>query len=96
MALIYTMSDIHGHLDILKSTLENVDLKENDNKLILLGDYIDRGDKSCETLYFIKELSEKFPNQVIPLLGNHEEMFLDDLDAMYPIGDISEIKKYIT
>ena len=96
MALIYAMSDIHGHLDILKSTLENVDLKENDNKLILLGDYIDRGDKSCETLYFIKELSEKFPNQVIPLLGNHEEMFLDDLDAMYPIGDISEIKKYIT
>lgn len=96
MALIYSMSDIHGHLDIFKSMLKNVDLKEKDNKLILLGDYIDRGDKSCETLYFIKELSEKFPGQVIPLLGNHEEMFLDDLDAMYPLGETSEINKYIT
>lgn len=96
MSLIYAMSDIHGHLDIFKSTLKNVYLKEKNNKLILLGDYIDRGDKSCETLYFIKELSEKFPNQVIPLIGNHEDMFLDDLDAMYPIGEVSEINKYIT
>lgn len=96
MSLIYAMSDIHGHLDIFKSTLKNVDLKEKNNKLILLGDYIDRGDKSCETLYFIKELSEKFPGQVIPLLGNHEELFLDDLYSMYPMGEISEIKKYIT
>lgn len=96
MALIYAMSDIHGHLEILKNTLKNVNLKEKNNKLILLGDYIDRGDKSCETLYFIKKLSEKFPNQIIALRGNHEDMFLDDLYAMYPIGELSEIKKYIT
>ena len=96
MAFIYSVSDIHGHLDIFKEVLKNVDLKNKDNKLILLGDYIDRGDKSCETIYFIKELSEKYPNQVIALLGNHEKMFLDSLNSMYPIGDFFEIIKYIT
>lgn len=96
MALIYAMSDIHGHLDIFKTTLKNVDLNDKDNKLVLIGDYIDRGNKSCETLYFIKELSEKFPNQIIVLLGNHEDMLLDDLDAMFPMGEFSEIKKYVT
>lgn len=96
MSFIYAMSDIHGELDVFKEALVNVNLTNKNNKLILLGDYIDRGNKSCETLYFIKDLSEKFPNQIIPLRGNHEDMFLDDLDAMYPIGEFSEIKKYIT
>lgn len=96
MAFIFAVSDIHGHLDILQETLKNVDLTAKDNKLILLGDYIDRGDKSCETLYFIKEFSERCPGQVIPLMGNHEIMLLDDLDADYPMGEFSEIIKYIS
>lgn len=79
MGFIYAMSDIHGHLDIFKETLNNVDLQAKENKLILLGDYIDRGDKSCETLYFVKELSKKYPNQVVALMGNHELMFLEQL-----------------
>lgn len=96
MAYIYAVSDIHGHLDILQETLQNVDLTVKGNKLILLGDYIDRGDKSCETLYFVKELSEKYPEQVIPLMGNHELMLLDDLNGDYPLGEFSEIIKYIS
>ncbi len=96
MAFIYAMSDIHGHLDIFKETLENVDLEAKDNKLILLGDYIDRGDKSPEALYFIKELSERYPNQVIALMGNHEILFFDDLNSFYPEGEFSELKKYIS
>lgn len=95
MAYIYALSDIHGHLDIFRETLKNVDLESKNNKLILLGDYINRGDKSCETLYFIKELCEKYPGKVISLLGNHEVMFLEDLNRLYPEGEFSEIIKYI-
>lgn len=66
MAYIYALSDIHGHLDIFRETLKNVDLESKNNKLILLGDYIDRGDKSCETLYFIKQ----------PMKSTLEKLFL--------------------
>lgn len=79
MSFIYAMSDIHGELDIFKEALSAVDLTDSQNKLILLGDYIDGGKKSCETLYFIKELKENHPDQVIVLKGNHESMFLNQL-----------------
>lgn len=78
MTTIYSISDIHGFYDSMLDTLSRVDLNSNkDNKLIFLGDYIDRGKDSCRVLYYIKELEEKYPNQVIVLLGNHEEMFID-------------------
>jgi len=71
----YAISDIHGFLDELKEVMKLVNIKNN-NKLIFLGDYIDYGEKSCEVLYYIKNLSETYKNQVIVLMGNHEEMFL--------------------
>lgn len=73
----YAISDIHGLLDELEEAMKLIDLGNNDNKLILLGDYIDYGDKSCEVLYYIKNLNEKYKSQVIVLMGNHEEMFLE-------------------
>ena len=78
MATIYAMSDIHGYYDEMLNTLSLVDLdSEKENKLIFLGDYIDRGEESCQVLYHIKSLKEKYPDQVVVLIGNHEEMFLD-------------------
>lgn len=93
------MSDIHGHLDILKETLQNVDLTAKNNKLILLGDYINRGDKSCETLYFVKDLSEKYPEQVVALKGNHEEMFLEDISEknnLFSSDSYNELQSYLS
>ena len=49
------MSDIHGHLDIFKAALEKIDLS-GENKLILLGDYIDQDPQSGETLRYIYKL----------------------------------------
>jgi serine/threonine protein phosphatase 1 len=75
---IYAMSDIHGNLELLQEALTNVDLDSSaDDRLVLLGDYIDDGEKSCEVLYFIKDLQEKYDEQVVALLGNHEEAFLE-------------------
>lgn len=99
MAYIYAMSDIHGELDIFKETLQLVDLNTADNKLILLGDYIDRGPKSCETLYFVKDLQEKYPNQVIALIGNHELMFseqLFDKDSLLISDYYNEFQNYLS
>jgi serine/threonine protein phosphatase 1 len=51
-----------------------------EDKLILLGDYIDEGDASFKTLDLIFALWCACPERVIVLRGNHEDWFLDFLD----------------
>jgi len=73
---LFAIGDIHGCFDSLKELIESkIQLQKND-KLILLGDYIDRGDKSKEVVDYIIELQEK-GFDIIPLMGNHEAMLLD-------------------
>lgn len=74
------MSDIHEELSLFKESLSLVDLNEN-NQLILLGDYIDIHSQDLSILYFIKELQEKHKEQVIVVLGNHEFMLLEDIQS---------------
>lgn len=78
MTTIYALNDIHGYYDEMLSTLQLIDLNNNpNNKLIFLGDYINRGKNSCKVLYKIIELEEEYPNQVIVLLGNHDVAFIE-------------------
>ena len=56
--------------------MENKIQLQKKDKLILLGDYIDRGDKSKEVVDFIMELQEN-GFDIVPLIGNHEAMLLD-------------------
>ena len=78
MAVIYSMSDIHGDYDAMMDTPSLVELdSDKENKLILLGDYIDRGKDSFGVLNYVKQLEENYPEQVVVLIGNHEEMFMD-------------------
>lgn len=69
------MSDIHGRYDLLTTLLEQV---KNEETLIFLGDYCDRGRDSFETLYTVKRLVEN--GQAYAVIGNHDQMFLDFLD----------------
>lgn len=82
MAFIYAMSDIHGYSKPLNEVLSVVDLSaDDDNKLIFCGDYIDYGNDSCNVIYKIKELTETYHNKVFAIMGNHEYMFLEFLNA---------------
>ena len=77
MAKLFAISDIHGHLDEFISALSKVDLSDKNNRLILIGDYIDNGLQSFQVISKIIELEELYSNQIITLLGNHEEWFYD-------------------
>ena len=77
MAKIYAISDIHGYLDEFINALSKVDLSDKNNRLILIGDYIDTGIQSFQVISKIIELEEIYPHQIITLLGNHEEWFYD-------------------
>jgi serine/threonine protein phosphatase 1 len=76
---IFVIGDIHGCFDSLIELVEyKIQLQKKD-KLILLGDYIDRGDKSKKVVDFIVELMEN-GFDIIALIGNHEAMLLDAYD----------------
>jgi serine/threonine protein phosphatase 1 len=71
----YIIGDIHGHLAKLKKMISYIsnDITEND-LLIFLGDYIDRGPSSFEVIEFLIGLSLKY--KTVFLTGNHEQMFI--------------------
>lgn len=73
---LFIVGDLHGDLKSLLLVLKEIDyeskLANSRNKLIFLGDYVDRGRSSIEVLYVICYLKHKFPNSVILMRGNHE------------------------
>lgn len=83
MAKLFAVSDIHGHLAEFEEALERIKEKAAEgDRLILLGDYIDRGPDSGGVLRRVFELQKTYgPERVIVLRGNHEEMLLDWLDV---------------
>ncbi|MGE5395525.1 MAG: metallophosphoesterase family protein, partial [Candidatus Saccharibacteria bacterium] len=66
----------HGCFDPLKELIEEKIKLTRHDKLVLLGDYIDRGPKSKEVIDYIIALKEK-GYDITPLSGNHEQMLLD-------------------
>ena len=76
----YVMGDIHGCFEEFQQMLRKVALSEAD-RLILTGDYIDRGPDSLKMLRWL----ENCPVQVTPLRGNHDEEFAAYVDALCQI-----------
>ncbi|MDG2304714.1 MAG: metallophosphoesterase family protein [Candidatus Binatia bacterium] len=74
---VLCIGDIHGCLMELGRLLDSLALTEAD-RLVFLGDYIDRGDASAQTIDLMLDLKRALPRTVF-LRGNHEEMLLDFL-----------------
>lgn len=70
------IGDLHGDLLSLQHILQEIDyghfLSNHNNKLIFLGDYVDRGTRSIGVLYTICYLKQNYPDSVILMRGNHE------------------------
>ena len=67
------VGDIHGCLTSLTTLMGAVPLSEGD-RLVLLGDYIDRGPDSKGVIDWVLETRRTM--EVVALRGNHEEMML--------------------
>jgi hypothetical protein len=76
MTRLYAIPDIHGRKDLLDKLLEKLYTEEKldltQDKLIFLGDMIDRGADSKGVMDTIRDLLEKHPTNVVALAGNHE------------------------
>ncbi|OWA33297.1 serine/threonine protein phosphatase [Saccharibacillus sp. O16] len=69
----FAISDIHGELELLERLLTHIHYNPASDQLVLLGDYIDRGPQSMQTLEKVMELRA---GGAIVLMGNHEDLML--------------------
>lgn len=85
-APINLFGDIHGQFSDLIHFLEMTGLPPN-NKLLFMGDYVDRGQNSIEVCALLFAMKILFPESVDLLRGNHE---CPEVNAIY--GLLEECK----
>ena len=79
---LYAIGDIHGSLESLERLMDKINPDLTRDRLVFVGDYIDRGLQSREVVDYIIRLKNLAPpGQIILLKGNHEAMLLDFLEG---------------
>lgn len=77
----FVIGDLHGCSDEPESLLKHLETQEGlgeNDVLIFLGDYIDRGPNSRGVINLMLDMKRRFPKTRF-LKGNHEDMLLDFL-----------------
>ncbi|MFO7807635.1 MAG: metallophosphoesterase [Candidatus Moraniibacteriota bacterium] len=67
----YVIGDIHGEIKQLKKILSKINYDSSADRLIFLGDYIDRGEDPYQVYNLIQNLN---CDENVFLKGNHEDM----------------------
>ena len=70
---IFVIGDIHGCFDKLQMLMQEIPIDLDHDKLVFIGDYIDRGPQSFEVVDYLVRLQRRYP-AIIFLKGNHEAM----------------------
>ena len=89
---IFVVSDLHGQYDLFLKLLEKINLRRED-LLVIMGDICDRGEKSYE-IYMKCMKMLKLGYNLKFILGNHEDMLLEDLENDYPLRYETEYSVY--
>ncbi|MBT3170734.1 MAG: serine/threonine protein phosphatase, partial [Rhodospirillaceae bacterium] len=81
---VYAIGDLHGRLDLLRQLLDKISIDSASrgarrNKIIFLGDYIDRGGVARTLLDFIST-GPVDGFETVYLVGNHEDYLLRFMD----------------
>ena len=76
--MIFAIGDIHGYRDKLDKLLVRLSQEgmTDENTLVFIGDYIDRGPDSAGVIRRLMDLKSTRPNTIF-LRGNHEQLMLD-------------------
>ncbi len=77
----FVVGDIHGHFALLESAMKTARFDPVQDRLISAGDMINRGPDSKSAIGYLRQ--EWFH----AVRGNHEQMFLDEVDANGRIED---------
>lgn len=79
----YVVSDIHGFYSELIEALQNANYFNDSkpHKLIILGDFFDRGKEAVKMQKFLCELIDN--NECILIRGNHEDLIMEFANNIY-------------
>jgi serine/threonine protein phosphatase 1 len=80
-AVTYAIGDLHGEVTLLKKLLTILPLRQQDT-LVFLGDYMDRGEDSIATVLTLIELQHKHLHCIF-IRGNHDDAWLDKWDGLH-------------
>jgi serine/threonine protein phosphatase 1 len=95
------VGDIHGRADKLDTLLERLKPDPDQDQLIFLGDYLDRGPQSRQVLDILLGVARTHPRAVF-LVGNHEAALLqyetsqdpEDLRRLRRLGFEATLESY--
>lgn len=76
--MIYAIGDVHGEIDLLEKLLKEIESDApsgEENTLVFIGDYVDRGPDSRGVIERLMRGISGF--ETICLKGNHEKIFVD-------------------
>lgn len=76
----FVIGDVHGETKHLFKLLGLLPPLDQDDTLVFVGDYVDRGPRSKEVVEFVRNLPKQSPAKVIALRGNHEDGWLRVVD----------------
>jgi serine/threonine protein phosphatase 1 len=81
----FAIGDIHGELDELYRLLSAMPTLEAGDTLVFVGDYVDRGPKSAQTIDYIRRyLPNETMAKIVALRGNHEDAWLRVVSEGWP------------
>jgi serine/threonine protein phosphatase 1 len=80
----FAIGDIHGDLEALQKLLAGLPPLNNEDTLVFVGDYIDRGPQSAQVVAFMRALPGQTPAKVVLLRGNHEDAWLRVVERGWP------------
>ena len=81
---LLAMGDIHGQYELMCEVLDKAKYNPEEDKLVLLGDYIDRGRDSKLVVDKVRELVK---GGATALMGNHELMMIRAIKSKDDIFD---------
>jgi serine/threonine protein phosphatase 1 len=84
MSRTFAIGDIHGDIEGLQRVFERLPSLSQDDTVVFVGDYVDRGPSSAQVVEFVRNLASGGTARVVALRGNHEDAWLRVRESGWP------------